>query len=175
MSNNTEEEITKQTSQSHVDVDRNNMDDRGDGDTPPASYNCKDILQSTDTILEDQPSSSTPTTAVKIDGADELEYSFANDNNDKGNEDIKLQLKPQRRRLSRMKIMKEMMSLKILKMMILMCFRLYKILKREHILLSFLPLMTGAVWMFPIGTSPGEGDVIDAAVSGKSAFVFFII
>jgi len=81
MSDNTEaEEMTMQTSlsQSHVDVDRNNnMDDRDDGDNdvaPPASYNCKDLLQSTDTILEEQPSSSTPSTAANIDcAADNVE------------------------------------------------------------------------------------------------------
>ena len=214
MSDNTEaEEMTMKTSQSHVDVDRNNMDDRGDGDTPPASYNCKDILQSTDTILEEQPSSSTPTTAVKIDGADELEYSFANDNNDKGNDGHKTttteattaeveqdennegndvveeienddpDVLPPTQDIEKgtyptiippvdddndgvqqgdSAIMRQALGVSGV----------------DTVGSDSVPsTQPGAVWMFPRGSSPGEGDVIDAAVSGKSALVLesFII
>lgn len=210
--NDTEaEEMTMKTSQSHVDVDRNNMDDRGDGDTPPASYNCKDILQSTDTILEEQPSSSTPSTTANIDcAADKVEgesFAFANenidghktitteattteieqdDNNDNEGNDVVEEIEhyddpdvlPPTQDIEKgtyptiiPPVVDDGNDV---------------VQQGDNSALgvggvdtagsdSVPSTQPGAVWMFPRGSSPGEGDVIDAAVSDPLPICKYIV
>ena len=152
-------------------------------------------MQSTDTILEEQPSSSTPSTAVNIDGADDVEEeSFANETNDghktttteatttENEEDDNNDDPDVRRRIEKgtyptiippvddddnhgvqqggSAIMRQALGVSGV-----------DTLGSD----SAPSTQPGAVWMFPRGSSPGEGDIIDAAVSDPLPICEFIV
>jgi len=197
--NDTEEEMTMQTSQSHVDVDRNNMDDRGDGDTPPASYNCKDILQSTDTILEEQPSSSSRLAAANIDDSNEgNDVGEDIENDDKGNDGLKTTTTEattteveQDDNNEGNDVVEEIENYDnpdVLPPTQDIEKGTYPTIippvDNEALGVSGVDTVgsdsapstqPGAVWMFPRGSSPGEGDVIDAAVSDPLPICKYIV
>ena len=206
MSDTEAEEMTMKTSQSNVDVDRN-MNDDGDNDVaPPASYNCKDILQSTDTILEEQLSSTTPSTAVDININEEsiavdvnngerndghktttteaTTTEIEQDDNNEGNveeiENDDPDVLPPTQDIEKgtyptiippvddgndgvqqgdSAIMRQALGVSI-----------------DTAGSDSVPsTQPGAVWMFPRGSSPGEGDVIDAAVSDPLPICAYIV